>query len=851
MSKPVLGLIAAAWLLGTLVVSAQDAPKAAMAGAGREFEFKAGSFLTQEDYEHIVEALRCVELKPKDLTFEKKVALNQRFVLPICAQCLDNPLGVPRIAEDAAGDFSAASPAPIRARRAAEVLQRDLKRFEPEELRKEAVGWIIWAEASRKLSEFERRWLLDKGNLKEVKNDAGWKSLKAEVDASWKETISDAMTLMLGAKFEVAAQPAGEEYSALWGTAGLDQFLAQWLYTPLMSLSFDDTGTPPASMAAVAAQLSGVFCDDDIRLPGAAAAVPPGDPFGPASRAAGTGPLVAAARLGPILEGVAQALNLYRGVKNPPLWLAGQPSREQGVHGGILGVVRGPHGRIIIGGTGDNTYEGDDFVAIIDLGGNDTYRGRVASGIGLPGRAPLSFVLDLGGNDRYEGEDFTQGFGFNGVGILWDLGAGNDYYRSRFCSQACGLLGYGELFDDGGDDQYFTDSGSQGAACFGYGHLIDAGGNDTYRGARYVQACALVGGVAVLTDGGGNDLYYAGGKYLHKPLHNDHYQSLSQGFSIGNRSDANPAMGTGGGVALLLDQGDGNDNYIADIYGQGSSYWYSLGMLVDEGGNDNHVLYQYGLGGGIHLSTGILVNLKGNDTYTDPWGVGLGGAHDYAVGWLIDRAGNDLYQGGGQGQGLNFSVGFLLDCAGNDSHACPGAGSIGAGHNNDISLLLDLDGEDFYTVPGVKNGRFTRQGGHGLIYDCPSGGWFPGIDASTLPTKQDPVPKEVIVQHILISCDGCNVPLKNAATRSEAEALALARQVLREARRKGADWSALQKKYNEDSGDGGVHEHNRYLVAPEAALIKEFKDLALTLGVGQIALSAKGPYGWHIIKRVE
>ncbi len=228
--------------------------------------------------------------------------------------------------------------------------------------------------------------------------------------------------------------------------------------------------------------------------------------------------------------------------------------------------------------------------------------------------------------------------------------------------------------------------------------------------------------------------------------------------------------------------------------------------------------------------------------------MGLGGAHDYAVGWLIDRSGNDLYQGGGQGQGLNFSFGCLLDVSGNDAHSCPGAGSIGAGVNNDVSLLLDLDGDDFYTIPDVKNGRFTRQGNHGLIYDCPSGGWFPGIDASTLPTKQDPAPKKVKVQHILISFDGCKVPLRNAEQRSEAEAEALARTLLKQSRTKGADWKELMDDWSEDVGGGEgyvIDENSR------KNYVKEFGDTGLSLGIGQIALSAKGPYGWHIIKRVE
>jgi hypothetical protein len=324
-------------------------------------------------------------------------------------------------------------------------------------------------------------------------------------------------------------------------------------------------------------------------------------------------------------------------------------------------------------------------------------------------------------------------------------------------------------------------------------------------------------------------------------LFKDRYQSLSQGFAIGNRYEE-----TGGGIALLLDEGDGNDVYQADIYGQGSSYWYSLGMLVDRGGNDTYSLGQYGQGAGIHLSAGILVDLKGNDTYTNPYGVGTGGAHDWSVGWLIDRAGNDLYQGNGQGQGLNYSVGILLDCAGDDSHISNNDTCVGKGVNNDISLLLDLAGTDQYGPKEVKDGVFTRRGRTAMVYDVPQG-WFPGIDESTLPTVQDPPPEAAEVQHILISWRGKSerVTLKDP-DRTEEEAKKLLQQVLKQARTKGSDWNQLQKDHNEDSAP-----HTIYAVEQQRRIfVKEFQDLALSLGAGQIDW-CETAFGYHIIKRVK
>ena len=56
----------------------------------------------------------------------------------------------------------------------------------------------------------------------------------------------------------------------------------------------------------------------------------------------------------------------------------------------------------------------------------------------------------------------------------------------------------------------------------------------------------------------------------------NHYFSLSQGFGYGMRPFA------GGGIGILCDL-KGDDHYVADVYGQGASYWYSVGLLLDAG----------------------------------------------------------------------------------------------------------------------------------------------------------------------------------------------------------------------------------------------------------------------------
>ncbi len=797
-----------------------EAPKASLP--------KPGKFLTQSDLEHVEAALEYLNLTPEDLAYEKK-HIDHRHRLKVCNEALDDPLNLPNVTEAASNSFALRSEPALRGMAVCEMLDQGTSRWTVEELVKDGAEV---AKIHEVIQDLNTKQVGVRRNTPEYAElEAKRKVQLAALDTLLRETTTGPDPKWLGGvQAEGEARPGQQ-----WGEPLIPNFTGA-----AHAITRAGTSIDAKHAEYLASQIAAHVAEAEGLIPGAVKHDLPGvDVFELGGRTHITGLMVAGARVSAALRLSAGEL---RGANSPaaPKHYAGVVHRIPGVTGNVVAAWQTDWGKFVIGGTGPNTYEGDDFVGIIDLGGDDVYRGRVACGVGLPGRAAISFVLDLGGNDRYEGGDFTQGFGFLGVGILHDLGSGYDFYSAGFCAQGCGLCGYGELYDDGGNDIYLADSGAQGAAAFGYGHLIDAAGNDMYRGARYVQAFAQVMGVGVLTDGAGNDLYYAGGKYLHQPLWNDRYQSLSQGFAIGNRYG-----GTGGGVALLLDEGDGNDVYQCDIYGQGSSYWYSLGMLVDRGGNDTYTLGQYGQGAGIHLSAAILVDLAGNDTYSMGVGLGQGAAHDWAMGWQIDRAGDDWYQGNGQGMGLNFSFAILLDCAGNDSHSTNGEGSIGKGSNNDISLLLDLGGTDVYGPKEIKDGQITKRDRHALVYDVPEG-WFPGIDPSTLPTKQDPAPTKVKVQHILISWKGANPRVTpKDAERTKEQATALRDKVLRQARTKGGDWKQLQADHNEDN-----QPHTTYEADAKTALVKPFLDLSMKLGVGQIDW-CESEFGYHIIKRIE
>jgi len=826
MGKHALVVLCAAFavFLTSLSMRAQDSTPSTPVPTG----VKTGTFFTADDLEHLDAALGYINLTRDQLSFEKKHR-DDKLRLKVCDAALDDPLGLPLTAETASNQFALRAAAAQRCQHAGQLLDLPQQRWSAEELTQDS-------------KEYAEAMTAADASAVALKKLSANDPKRKELEAADKVLLDRVRSLERAALFGGDPQWLGglpayaEEHSPR--SISRDFVAVAGALQRSNAMSLDDLkglGVSAPEWMAEEARLAVPGCEGTTPAKG-------WDVFATAARLPLASHLIAAGRCASVMETLANSTSrIYQ--PNPTASQPGVVAKIAGVTGGVIAAWQSPWGKVVIGGTGPNTYEGDDFIGIIDLGGEDVYKGRVACGLGLPGHSPISFVLDLGGNDQYLGEDFTQGFGFNGVGVLWDLGSGSDVYRARYCSQACGLCGYGELYDDGGDDTYMADSGAQGAAAFGYGHLIDAKGNDSYRGARYVQAFAQVMGIGVLTDGAGNDLYFAGAKYLHLPLWNDRYQSLSQGFAIGNRYGA-----TGGGVALLLDEGDGNDVYQSDIYGQGSSYWFSLGMLVDRGGNDTYTSGQYCQGVGIHLSAGILVDLSGNDTYVMGVGLGQGAAHDWGVGWLIDRAGNDMYQGNGQGMGLNFSVAILLDCAGDDSHSTNNDGSIGKGSNNDISLLIDLGGYDVYGPKEIKDSQATKRDRHALVYDVPEG-WFPSIDQSTWPTKQDPAPQKARVQHILIAWDGTGVDTQKQK-RTKEEATVLMKQVLRKARSKGADWKQLQTDFNEDSGDQPEDAHNTYDVTPTARLVKPFLDLSLRLGVGQIDV-CESKYGWHIIKRVE
>jgi len=432
-------------------------------------------------------------------------------------------------------------------------------------------------------------------------------------------------------------------------------------------------------------------------------------------------------------------------------------------------VMQTKAGAVVIGTTGDDTYEGLDCAFVIEPGGNDTYLNCRLAGVHDPAIRTTAAFLDMGGDDVYDcaSVDITLGAAVLGAALFCDLGAGNDRYLAGNCSLGAAMGGIATFYDDGGSDYYSGKAYTQGAAGFGIGVMIDdsvqpaptvptdvetpdpillaAFDNDYYTAWTNAQAFARTRGIALCINRRGNEVYHAGGVYLDAPLFSDRYQSFSQGFAIGERD-----IDYAGGIAMLIDY-SGNDRYLGDIYNQGVGYWYSAGLLWDGGGNDSYEMTQYGQGSGIHLAIGGLVDAGGNDTYVMHSGLGQGGSHDFAASVLMDRGGNDHYMGltSCNGTGLTNSVGMFFDRSGDDIYAGRRDGMMNGGrpdrNTGSIGIFVDLAGTDDYLSKVMKDASVWSQTFYGAGVDIAPPpqpeGQFPSEGAANVVSGQAPIPE--------------------------------------------------------------------------------------------------------------
>jgi len=378
-----------------------------------------------------------------------------------------------------------------------------------------------------------------------------------------------------------------------------------------------------------------------------------------------------------------------------------------------------PWGWIRVRGAGDDVVDGTDALLVVDLGGNDIYRGGIAASTAT---RPLGLLLDMGGDDRYESDVPAQGAGLTGAGVLIDA-AGNDVYKARHYAQGVGQFGLGLLADLDGNDTYTNNVSGQGCGYFGIGLLFDVAGRDEY--TIWADGQGLGGGgggVGVLADRSGNDRYTAvrehsvtGRPSYHSP-DDDISVSNAQGCGMGRRGDGADGHSWAGGLGALLD-GGGDDVYTAGNWSMGTGYWFGIGVLHDAEGNDEYHGVTWSQGTGAHFCIGLFVDEHGNDKHLSEGNsrLSLAWAHDFTVGLLLDVDGDDVYSVNEDGLGgsINRSVALLLDTGGDDVYRTekvpfPGQAKVSdqfrsrPGVNfyfadtSSVGLFLDVGGNDTY-----------------------------------------------------------------------------------------------------------------------------------------------------------
>ncbi len=365
-------------------------------------------------------------------------------------------------------------------------------------------------------------------------------------------------------------------------------------------------------------------------------------------------------------------------------------------------------GPIVLAGRGTSVHT-QPAAVLIDLGGDDWYTQET--------QRPLSVVIDLDGNDTYQATcDGAQGAGLFGIALQYDR-AGDDTYIGQHWAQAAAVLGVGVLWDQAGNDTYRANDYAQAAALCGLALLCDDAGDDRYEAPRYAQALGMPGGFAALIDHAGNDSYYCGGRDTTNYGTQGVYDAFCQGCGIGFRNLAS------GGLAVLRDDG-GDDLYYGANFAQGGGYYYGWGVQSERAGNDRYRGARYAQAWAAHQALGYLEDEAGNDFYQCWQAVGQSCAWDEAVTVLIDRAGDDVYTGPlgfSRCAAHNNGWALLLDYAGRDRYEGVRGAPRADGNDQVTSFAGQLDfggAADEYAGEGLNNA--LRHGNrHGFLGDLP------------------------------------------------------------------------------------------------------------------------------------
>jgi hypothetical protein len=317
-----------------------------------------------------------------------------------------------------------------------------------------------------------------------------------------------------------------------------------------------------------------------------------------------------------------------------------------------------------------------------------------------------------------------QGAGRLGIGLLIDQGAQDDSYRSLRMSQGAALFGVGVLFDDGGVDTYDAEAFAQGAAMKGLAVLWDVAGADDYRVWHAGQGFATASGAGILSDVDGADAYEAvtgqiggaGVLYLSLADRARSNQNLAQGAGVGVQSDAQ-STGLGGGLGILRDRA-GTDIYVAGTFAQGFGSVRGIGALADAAGDDIYDGRSVVQGVGELYAGGVFLEEGGVDEYNQNTAIigqnGQGTGRTFGWGAFHDAGGDNTvtYMTPGGGAGLDGGFGFAWFADGVDAHSSSSPSTWGYADNS-AAQGAALDG-------ALTVGVFLEAGSNADTYSRPT-----------------------------------------------------------------------------------------------------------------------------------
>lgn len=410
-----------------------------------------------------------------------------------------------------------------------------------------------------------------------------------------------------------------------------------------------------------------------------------------------------------------------------------------GVTGTVLYSEKTSYGRIVIGGAGPNTYDLDRrFAIVIDLGGDDHYKGMIASS--TDPEHGIAVVIDLTGNDTYQGSALGLATGRLGVGLLIDR-SGDDVYQLDMASGGAGFGGLGILFDAKGDDVYEGSRMTQGVAMAGFGLLLDGAGNDRYTSHGFSIGFGGPQGMGALIDVQGDDRYQCGNKYPSAYNAEDtrngkpddpmfQYDCFGLGTGSGKRTLTKrldwQAYSVAGGWGLLLDI-EGHDQYRSANFSQGHGYFFGIGTHLDLDGDDDYQAARYGHGSSAHFGISLFTDRHGDDRYgsTGPF-YNAGVAWDHSVSLMLDSGnGKDHYafqSSTGLGGADYSGWGIFIEEGGDDRYQVKSG--FGRASEKGVAGFFDLAGRDLYRFPNGSTMPKNEEPADGKSMSYPTGGIF-------------------------------------------------------------------------------------------------------------------------------